>query len=112
MLIASSIIKENSLNIDMLLKLHRQKITILFSVIFLFSIIIIGFHHHDDASRHSDCPVCIAGDVYSFTGSQVYGGLTIKHVVSYLYLFSKITHIQRPIFPTFAYRAPPFTIPS
>ena|GEM_PF-2730307 len=97
----------------MLLKLHRQKITFLFSVIFLFSIIIIGFHHHDDASEHSDCPICMAGGVvYTCTGSQFDGGLTIKQVVSYLYLFNKIINIQRPIFPTFAYRAPPFTIPS
>ena len=96
----------------MLLKLHRQKITFLFSLIFLFSIIIIGFHHHNDSSRHSDCPVCMAGGIYTCTGSQVDSGLTIKHVVSYLYLFNKIINIQRPIFPTFAYRAPPFIIPS
>jgi hypothetical protein len=52
------------------------------------------------------------GVVYTCTGSQFDGGLTIKQVVSYLYLFNKIINIQRPIFPTFAYRAPPFTIPS
>jgi hypothetical protein len=52
----------------------------------------------------------MAGGVYTCTGSQGDGGLTIKHVVSYLYLFNKIINIQRPIFPTFAYRAPPFTI--
>jgi hypothetical protein len=54
----------------------------------------------------------MAGGVYACTDSQAAGPLTLKHVVSYLYIFPEIITIQHPIFPTFAYRAPPFSIPS
>jgi hypothetical protein len=90
-------------------KLNFKKAIILYSLLFLFSIVIIGFHHHDDDFQHSDCPICIAGCVYSCENSQVDVGLAIQHVFSYLYSFKEVSSIQKPIFPTFAYRAPPFT---
>ena len=29
-------------------------------ILFLISIFVLAFHHHDDFSSHSDCPICIA----------------------------------------------------
>lgn len=91
----------------MLSILHRQKIIFLFSLIFLFSIIIIGFHHHEDSSRHSDCPICIASGPCCCAGAGGDAGLSFHQVISYHYSYTEIIHISRPIFPTFAYRAPP-----
>jgi len=96
----------------MIAKLRRPKIRFLLSLVLLFSFIVIGFHHHEDGDRHSDCPICMAGGVYACGGLQAEGPLTVKHVVSYLCIFPEIITIQHPIFPTFAYRAPPFSIPS
>lgn len=92
----------------MLSVLHRRKITFLFSLIFLFSIIIIGFHHHNDASEHSDCPVCMACATYCY---EVIQGCTpivaIHQNAEYIYSFEETFNTTQSIFPTFAYRAPP-----
>ena len=91
----------------MLSILHRRKIIFLFSLIFLFSIIIIGFHNHEDSSRHSDCPICVASGPYCYTGTGSDAGFTFHQDICYLYSYTEIIHISWPIFPTFAYRAPP-----
>jgi hypothetical protein len=91
----------------MLSILQRQKITFLFSVIFLLSIIVIGFHHHEDSSQHSDCPICMASGPYCCAGTAGDAGFAFHQDISYLYSYTEIIHISWPIFPTFAYRAPP-----
>lgn len=93
-------------------KLSFKKATFLLSLLFLFSIVIIWFHHHDDDFQHSDCPICAVGCVYSCENSQVDVGLAVHQVFSYLYSFKEVFNTSKPIFPTFAYRAPPFTIPT
>ena len=93
----------------MLSILHRQKIIFLLSLIFIFSIIIIGFHHHEDSSRHSDCPICVAGGPCCYAATEGDAGLAFQQDISYLYSYAEIIHISWPIFPTFAYRAPPLT---
>jgi hypothetical protein len=94
-------------NANMLSILYRQKITFLFSVIFLFSIIIIGFHHHEDSCRHSDCPICVASGPCCCAGADGDAGFAFQQDISYLYSYTEIIHISLSIFPTFAYRAPP-----
>jgi hypothetical protein len=91
----------------MLSILHRQKIIFLFSLIFLFSIIIIGFHHHEDGSRHSDCPICVASGPCCYVGTAGDAGLAFQQDICYLYPYTEIVHTSWQIFPTFAYRAPP-----
>jgi hypothetical protein len=88
--------------------LHRQKITLLFSIVFFFAIIIIGFHHHEDSSRHSDCPICVASGPCCYAGAEGNAGLAFHQDISYPYSYTEIIHISWSIFPTFAYRAPPF----
>jgi len=42
----------------MLIKLFRISKTYI-SIIFLLSIFLISFHHHNDGKIHQDCPICI-----------------------------------------------------
>jgi len=42
----------------MLIKLFRISKKYL-SIVFLFSVFLISFHHHNDLKTHSDCPICI-----------------------------------------------------
>jgi len=87
--------------------LHRQKIAFLFSLIFLFSVIVIGFHHHEDSGRHSDCPICAASGPCCYTVTGGDAGFAFQQDISYLYSYTEIIYISWQIFPTFAYRAPP-----
>ena len=38
---------------------HRRSIALALSVLMLLSILLAGFHHHDDGQDHDDdCPIC------------------------------------------------------
>jgi hypothetical protein len=88
-------------------KLHFQKTIFLFSLLFLLSIVITGFHYHDDGSRHSDCPVCAAGGVSSNERILSDSGIVIRQNVSYVSSFEEVFNKFQSIFHTFASRAPP-----
>jgi hypothetical protein len=79
----------------------------LFSLLFLISIFIIGFHHHGDGIQHSDCPVCMAGATYCCEVIQGCTIIAIHQDTEYIYSFEETFNITQSIFPTFAYRAPP-----
>ena len=79
----------------------------LFSLLFLISIFIIGFHHHSDGIQHSDCPVCMAGSTYCYEVIQSSTIIAIHQDTEYIFSFEETFHTTQSIFPTFAYRAPP-----
>jgi hypothetical protein len=49
-----------------LLKQNHKKAIFLFAAICLISTLAVAFHHHHhDDGEHSDCPLCVAGNLLS-----------------------------------------------
>jgi hypothetical protein len=88
-------------------RLRLQKTIIFISLLFAFSFVVEGFHHHDDASVHSDCPICMAGAIYTCCGMQNSTGIAAHWDVSYIPFFEEVVYNIRSLYPAIAYRAPP-----
>jgi len=91
----------------MISRMCYRRVRYFFCILFLVSTFAIVFHHHEDGSRHSDCPICVASGPYCFAGAEGDAGFTFHQDICYLYSYTEIIHTSWPIFPTFAYRAPP-----
>jgi len=91
----------------LLSRLRFPKTVFLFSLLFILSFIIASFHHHDDGSQHSDCPICMAGGTYTCESTHDNAGIVIHQNISYIPSFEEVFNDFCPIYPTFAYRAPP-----
>jgi hypothetical protein len=91
-------------------RMRHRKARYFFLLFFLLSLFTIGFHHHDDGLDHLDCPICMASGPFSREGSQDGASLTIHEDIVYLSWFKKeVINLPSSIFPTIAYRAPPFS---
>jgi len=48
-----------------MLRSNYRMIVIGIAVLWLASPLTIGLHHHADERQHADCPICIAGSLFS-----------------------------------------------
>jgi hypothetical protein len=91
-----------------LLKRNQKKFIVLIALVYLISGITIGFHHHADGNgRHSDCPICTNGNLFSAIAGEAMNSLDV---------YLRITHFCRSeenctatlsTFSVHAPRAPP-----
>jgi hypothetical protein len=86
---------------------HLKKAVSLFFLLFALSFLITGFHHHDDAAAHSDCPICMAAVVYAFQDVPADDGIIFFPDGSYRLLVEILLPNILLLYPAIAYRAPP-----
>jgi hypothetical protein len=85
----------------------HKKAIFFFAAICLISALIAAFHHHHDDCEHSDCPLCVAGNLLS--------GGSIEDNTSFVF-YSTISCFRQPeepllvtlfTFSQYPTRAPP-----
>ncbi|HUN56257.1 MAG TPA: hypothetical protein VMU29_13985 [Smithella sp.] len=65
------------------LKQKHKKAIFFFAAFFLFFALMVAFHHHDDDCGHSDCPLCVAGNLLSGGGIEENTSFVFHAAISY-----------------------------
>lgn len=84
-----------------------RKFVFSLAVLILASVAVIGIHHHDDGSFHSDCPICITGGFLSFTNLPDTATFSVLSLVSSTDLPAEENHAILTAISTCLNRAPP-----
>jgi hypothetical protein len=88
------------------MKRHSQKISLLLAVVFLFTGIALGFHHHEDEESHEDCQLCLASahisliisgdnDPLRLYQDKTYSGIVEKKL-SYIQSLKRLSESRAP----------------
>ena len=80
-----------------------------FGVVFLLSIFLGSFHHHDDLEIHNDCPICILQtNITNADTPQENNHITSIELVNEAILENFITIYSYKFINSFHSRAPPY----
>jgi hypothetical protein len=88
-------------------KQHLKRAIILISVLFALSFVVAGFHHHDDAIPHSDCPICVASGVFTIQVTFGDAGVVFHPNAPFIHPAEVVLNHSCVLNPAIAYRAPP-----
>jgi len=84
-----------------------KRLTLLFTIILLFSITAAAFHHHDDGEDHPECSICFAAHQQADSVHSVPILATLFQAVETPYLRPCTAIVEQTFFPCINNRAPP-----
>jgi len=88
-------------------KSNRKQIVFLVALVYLLSALAVGFHYHVDDGEHFNCPICVAGSLFSASCMEDSCSFAVDLVISYYCQPEETFHIDLSAFPTYSTRPPP-----